>query len=114
MNLSLISNYIDLGIILAIILITEFIKDRLHRTKLDSEMVDYKIMPFIPLVLGIFGGISVVMKNPQANKTFWEIVWQSIKYAGAATFVYKLWSRFGRDSIIKLIKKKLNNDTEED
>jgi len=113
MNINIIANYIDLGIIVAILLITEFIKDRLHKTKLDSEMVDYKIMPFIPLVLGIFGGISVVMKNPQANKTFWEIVWQSIKYAGAATFVYKLWSRFGRDSIIKLIRKKLD-DVEED
>jgi len=113
MNIDIIANYIDLGIIVAILLITEFIKDRLHKTKLDSEMVDYKIMPFIPLVLGIFGGISVVMKNPQANKTFWEIVWQSIKYAGAATFVYKLWSRFGRDSIIKLIRKKLD-DVEED
>ena len=109
MDISVIGNYIDLGIIAGIILITEFIKDRLHRTKWDSEKIDYKIIPFVPLFFGILAGISVVMKG-QGPKDAWDILWQSIKYAGAATFLYKIWSRFGRDAIIKLLKKQLDDE----
>jgi len=103
---SIISNYFDIGIIIGIILITQFIKERLHQSlKVENEIIDYKIMPFIPLVFGIFAGVSVAFRDNDIS--FWNIIWQSIKYAGAATFLYKVWSRFGRDLIEKIIRKKL-------
>jgi len=106
---NIISNYFDIGIIIGIILITQFIKERMHQTlKLENDIIDYKIMPFIPLIFGIFAGISVSFRDGEAN--FWNIIWQSIKYAGAATFLYKVWSRFGRDLIEKIIRKKLEDE----
>ncbi len=109
MDISVIGNYFDIGIIIGIILITSYIKDALHKkTKLDNEeTVDSKIIPFVPLILGIFAGISVVFRDGQIENNAWNIIWQSIKYAGAATFAYKLFSKFGKSAIEKLIKRKI-------
>jgi len=104
-----IAQYFDIGIIIGIILITEFVKDRLHKkTTLDNEeTVDSKIIPFVPLVLGIGAGFSVVFRDAQVPNSAWNIIWQSIKYAGAATFAYKLFAKFGKSAIEKLLKRKI-------
>ncbi len=109
MDISVIGNYFDIGIIIGIILITSYIKDALHKkTKLDNEeTIDSKIIPFVPLVLGIFAGVSVVFRDAKVANNFWNIIWASIKYAGAATFAYKLFSKFGKAAIEKVIKRKI-------
>lgn len=104
-----IANYFDIGIIIGIILITNFVKDLLHKkTTLDNEeTVDSKIIPFVPLVLGLFAGITVVLRDANVANTALHIVWESIKYAGAATFAYKLFAKFGKSAIEKLLKRKI-------
>ena len=108
MDLSFIGNQFDIGIIIGIILISQVVKERLHNgTKMSNDKIDYHIMPFIPLLLGVFAGISVVFRDANIEHNFWNIFWQAVKYSGASSFLYHLWSRFGKRAIEKIIVRKI-------
>lgn len=96
MDISMLAKFVDIGIIFGIIFITEFVKTRLHAmTKMDNEVINYKIIPFVPFGFGLLAGISVVLKDANIANVFWNFFWEAIKYGGAATFLYKIWSRSG-------------------
>lgn len=115
MDVASIAQLFDIGIIIGILLLCDIIKDRLHKSlELDNGKIDYKIMPFVPFILGIFAGFTVVFRDPEVANSFWNVVWEAIKYGGAATFLYKLWSRFGRDGVKHYLRKKLGMGNEQD
>lgn len=92
----MLARFVDIGIILGIIFITEFVKTRLHAmTKMDNELIDYKIIPFVPFGFGLLAGISVVLKDANVANAFWNFFWEAIKYGGAATFLYNVWAKSG-------------------
>lgn len=78
MDFDVILKAVDVGVIVAIMLVTQGLKNALPEAY-------WRVVPLIPLVLGIFAGIVMTEVN------IWRLVAKnSLLYAGASSLVYEV------------------------